>query len=67
MNITNLHKLTQEAINAIGNKQTLLAKEKINEASSLLDTLIDTSFNDDDLVEFSKYQALIKLLKTKLK
>lgn len=67
MNSTVLHQLTQEIIDAIGNKQPLLAKKRIDEAEQLLNQLVDFCNNNDELVELSKYQTLISLLQNKLK
>ncbi|MBS7321089.1 MAG: hypothetical protein Q4G18_09110 [Myroides sp.] len=67
MNLTVLHQLTQEIIDAIGNKQPLLAKKRVDEAEQLLNQLTDFCNNNDELVELSKYQTLISLLQNKLK
>lgn len=67
MNLTVLHQLTQEIIDAIGNKQPLLAKKRVDEAEQLLTQLTDFCNNNDELVELSKYQTLISLLQNKLK
>lgn len=67
MNRADLHKLTQEIITAIANKQPLLAKNNIAKTQELIDQLTDTTTNSDDLVELSKYQTLVTLLSNKLK
>ena len=67
MNIADLHKLTQEIINAIANKQPLLAKTNIAKTQELIDKLTDSTTNNDELVELSKYQTLVTLLNNKLK
>ena len=67
MNIADLHKLTQEIINAIANKQPLLAKTNIAKTQELIDQLTDSTTNNDELVELSKYQTLVTLLNNKLK
>lgn len=67
MNISDLHKLTQEIIDAIANKQPLLAKTNIAKTQELIDQLTDSTTNNEELVELSKYQTLITLLNNKLK
>ncbi|WLD25042.1 hypothetical protein NU10_06645 [Flavobacterium dauae] len=67
MNTADLHKLTQEIITAIANKQPLLAKTNIAKTQELIDQLTDNTTNNDELVELSKYQTLVTLLNNKLK
>lgn len=67
MNISDLHKLTQEIIDAIANKQPLLAKTNIAKTQKLIDQLTDGTTDNEELVELSKYQTLITLLNNKLK
>ena len=67
MNISDLHKLTQEIIDAIANKQPLLAKTNIAKTQELIDQLTDNTTDNEKLVELSKYQTLITLLNNKLK
>ena len=67
MNISDLHKLTQEIIDAIANKQPLLAKTNIAKTQELIDQLTDSTTNNEELVELSKYQTLVTLLNNKLK
>lgn len=67
MNISDLHKLTQEIITAIANKQPLLAKTNIAKTQELIDQLTDSTTDNDELVELSKYQTLVTLLNNKLK
>ena len=67
MNRSDLHKLTQEIINAIANKQPLLAKTNIAKTQELINQLTDSTTNNDELVELSKYQTLVTLLNNKLK
>ena len=67
MNRADLHKLTQEIINAIANKQPLLAKTNIAKTQELIDQLTDSTTDNDELVELSKYQTLVTLLNNKLK
>ncbi|MEG0916262.1 MAG: hypothetical protein RSF68_04535 [Myroides sp.] len=67
MNISDLHKLTQEIIDAIANKQPLLAKTNIAKTQELIDQLTDSTTDNEELVELSKYQTLVTLLNNKLK
>lgn len=67
MNISDLHKLTQEIIDAIANKQPLLAKANIAKTQELIDQLTDSTTDNEELVELSKYQTLVTLLNNKLK
>ena len=67
MNRADLHKLTQEIINAIANKQPLLAKTNIAKTQELIDQLTDSTTDNEELVELSKYQTLVTLLNNKLK
>lgn len=67
MNLTVLHQLTQEIIDAIGNKQPMLAKKRIEEAKKILADLTDHCTVNDGLVELSKYETLIDMLQNKLK
>lgn len=67
MNISDLHKLTQEIIYAIANKQPLLAKTNIAKTQELIDQLTDSTTDNEELVELSKYQTLVTLLNNKLK
>lgn len=67
MNIAELHQLTQEIINAIANKQPLLAMTNIAKTQELIDQLTDNTTDYEELVELSKYQTLITLLNNKLK
>jgi len=67
LNIAELHQLTQEIINAIANKQPLLAKTNIAKTQELIDQLTDNTTDNEELVELSKYQTLLTLLNNKLK
>jgi len=67
LNISDLHKLTQEIIDAIANKQPLLAKTNIAKTQELIDQLTDNTTDNEELVELSKYQTLVTLLNNKLK
>lgn len=67
MNRADLHKLTQEIINAIANKQPLLAKTNIAKTQELIDQLTDNTTDNEELIELSKYQTLVTLLNNKLK
>jgi len=67
LNISDLHKLTQEIIDAIANKQPLLAKTNVAKTQELIDQLTDSTTNNEELIELSKYQTLVTLLNNKLK
>lgn len=67
MKLTTLHQLIQEVIDAIANKQPLLAKKKIDSVQELINDLKDHTTIDEELVELSKYQALVNMLNNKLK
>ena len=67
MKISDLHQLTQSIIDAIANKQPLLAKTNIAKTQELIDQLTERSTNNDELVELSKYQTLLTVLNNKLK
>src|SRR5690606_12639365 len=67
LKLTILHQLTQEAIDAIANKQPLLAKKKIDSAQELINDLTDYTTINEELIELSKYQTLITMLNNKLK
>ena len=67
MNRSDLHQLTQSIIDAIANKQPLLAKTNIAKTQEFIDQLTDRSTNNDELVELSKYQTLLTVLNNKLK
>jgi len=67
LDLTLLHQLTQEIIDAIATKQPAAAKKKIESARRFLEGLTDTASRDEDLIELSKYEALINLLNNKLK
>jgi hypothetical protein len=67
LKLTILHQLIQEVIDAIANKQPLLAKKKIDSVQELINDLKDHTTIDEELVELSKYQALVNMLNNKLK
>ena len=67
MKLTILHQLIQEVIDAIANKQPLLAKKKIDSAQELINDLTDHTTINEEMVELSKYQTLITMLNNKLK
>ncbi len=67
MKLTILHQLIQEVIDAIANKQPLLAKKKIDSAQELINDLTDHTTSNEEMVELSKYQTLITMLNNKLK
>lgn len=67
MNLNTLHQLTQRVIDAIGEKKTIEAKVYITQAEELLINLTDSCKTNMGLIELSKYETLIKVLKNKLK
>lgn len=52
----------QEIIDFIAAKNAKEANNKLVEVSEQLDDLLDTSDDDEDLVELSKYQVLLNQL-----
>lgn len=67
MNKSDLHQLTQDIIDAIATKQPLLAKTRIAKTQELINLLTDSTADNEELVELSKYQTLVTLLNNKLK
>ncbi|HLW41410.1 MAG TPA: hypothetical protein VKY82_03485 [Flavobacterium sp.] len=67
MDLTILHQLVQEVIDAIGTKQPAKAKKKIESAFDLLNQMMDTTASDSTLISLSKYETLLKVLHNKLK
>ena len=63
---TALHKKIQELIDAIAHQNNNDAFLKIAEAEELIDSLLDFSDTDSDIVEISKYQILLKQLSQKI-
>lgn len=56
----------QEIIDLIAGKKYQNAIVRLTEASDLLDDLLDTSADDEDLIEISKYQVLLNHLQQKI-
>lgn len=52
----------QEIIDLIAAKNAKDANNKLVEVSELLDDMLDTSDEDEDLIEISKYQVLLNQL-----
>lgn len=52
----------QEIIDLIAAKNAKEANNKLVEVSELLDEMLDTSDEDEDLIEISKYQVLLNQL-----
>ncbi|MFL9831417.1 hypothetical protein ACSV4D_11335 [Flavobacterium sp. ARAG 55.4] len=52
----------QEIIDLIAAKNAKEANNKLAEVSEQLDELLDTSDEDEDLIEISKYQVLLNQL-----
>ncbi|GEC71494.1 hypothetical protein SAMN05443543_106189 [Flavobacterium flevense] len=52
----------QEIIDLIASKNAKEANNKLVEVSELLDEMLDTSDEDEDLIEISKYQVLLNQL-----
>ena len=63
---TVLKNSVQEIIDLIAKKQNKEANNKLLEVSELLDELLDFSDADEDLIEISKYQVLLKQLHQKI-
>ena len=56
----------QEIIDFIAAKNAKEANNKLVDVSEQLDDLLDTSDDDEDLVELSKYQVLLNQLYQKI-
>ncbi|MES2239231.1 MAG: hypothetical protein V4497_03120 [Bacteroidota bacterium] len=56
----------QEIIDLIAAKNAKDANNKLVDVSELLDDMLDTSDEDEDLVEISKYQVLLNQLYQKI-
>lgn len=52
----------QEIIDLIAAKNAKEANNKLVEVSELLDEMLDTSDEDEELIEISKYQVLLNQL-----
>ena len=64
--LTNLHSAIQEVIDAIASKEFRTASLKLEKVSNTIETYLDTTSDDDILVELSKYQVLAQHLQNKL-
>jgi hypothetical protein len=56
----------QKIIDFLALQQKDQANQKLVEVSSLLDDIMDATENDEDLVEFHKYQILLNHLNVKI-
>ncbi len=56
----------QEIIDLIAAKNAKEANNKLVDVSELLDEMLDTSDEDEDLIEISKYQVLLNQLYQKI-
>lgn len=56
----------QEIIDLIAAKNAKEANNKLVDVSELLDDMLDTSDEDEDLIEISKYQVLLNQLYKKI-
>jgi hypothetical protein len=56
----------QKIIDFLALHQKDQANQKLVEVSSLLDDIMDATENDEDLVEFHKYQILLNHLNIKI-
>ncbi len=64
--LTNLNNEIQVIIDAMASKEYKTANNKLVEVSDTIDDLLDTTEDDDFLVEISKYQVLLNHLQIKL-
>jgi hypothetical protein len=56
----------QEIIDSIAAKKYTLSKSKLSETSEVLDELLDLSYDEEDLMEISRYQVLLNQLHRKI-
>jgi hypothetical protein len=56
----------QKIIDFLALHQKDQANQKLVEVSSLLDDIMDATENDEDLIEFHKYQILLNHLNVKI-
>lgn len=56
----------QKIIDFLALQQKDQANQKLLEVSNLLDDIMDAADNDEDLVEFHKYQILLNHLNVKI-
>ena len=64
--LTHLNNEIQIIIDAIAVKEFKKANNKLAEVGDIIDDLVDTTEDDDLLVEISKYQVLLNHLQVKL-
>lgn len=64
--LTNLHSAIQEVIDAIANKEFRTASLKLEKVNNTIEVYLDTTSDDEVLVELSKYQVLAQHLQNKL-
>ena len=64
--LTNLHSAIQEVIDAIARKELKTASLKLEKTKTEIDNYLDTTSDDEILVELSKYQVLAQHLQNKL-
>ena len=64
--LTNLHSAIQEVIDAIANKEFRTASSKLEKVNNTIEAYLDTTSNDEVLVELSKYQVLAQHLQNTL-
>ncbi len=64
--LTNLHSAIQEVIDAIASKEFRTASLKLEKVNNTIETYLDTTSDDEILVELSKYQVLALHLQNKL-
>ncbi|WP_430400919.1 hypothetical protein [Flavobacterium sp.] len=64
--LTNFHSAIQEVIDAIARKELKSASLKLEITKTEIDNYLDTTSDDEILVELSKYQVLAQHLQNKL-
>jgi ABC-type phosphate transport system auxiliary subunit len=64
--LTNLHSAIQEVIDAMANKELKTASLKLEKVNNTIDVYLDSTSDDEILVELSKYQLLAEHLQNKL-
>ena len=61
-----LHSNIQEVIDAIASKEFRTASSKLEKVNNTIDVYLDTTSDDELLLELSKYQLLTEHLQNKL-
>lgn len=64
--LTNLHSAIQEVIDAMANNELKTASLKLEKVNNTIDVYLDSTSDDEILVELSKYQLLAEHLQNKL-